>query len=222
MDTALTAAEWQALSDCPLLEGASPELVLRVASDAQTRVCRYSSGEVVYSPGRFLRCLGVLLRGTVEVTQGETSVSVLQPGELFGAAALYNDLPRFATTLTARGDCRALLIPQSQLDGLLGREELLRHNYLRYLSGRIRFLSARLQSLSAGGGEERLVRYLLTNHQDGAVHCSATGLAKRLGISRSSLYRAFEDLEARGLIRREGKTVLVHDLQALSLTIRKE
>ena len=41
-------------------------------------------------------------------------------------------------------------------------------------------------------------------------------LAKRLGLSRASLYRAFEALETAGLIRREGKTVFVLDRGGLA------
>jgi CRP-like cAMP-binding protein len=91
----------------------------------------------------------------------------------------------------------------------------LRQNYLRYLSGRIRFLSARLQALAAGGAEGKLSRYLLENAAEGALVCPATELAQRLGISRASLYRAFQALEDAGLIQRRGKTILVPDPAAL-------
>ena len=40
-------------------------------------------------------------------------------------------------------------------------------------------------------------------------------LAQRLGISRASLYRAFEALENSTLIVRRGKTILIPDLAAL-------
>ncbi len=96
------------------------------------------------------------------------------------------------------------------MDRLLGEEPLLRRNYLRYLSGRIRFLSGRLGALAQTGAEGKLARYLLSSGEP-SVHAPATDLAKRLGLSRASLYRAFEALESAGLIRREGKTVFVLD-----------
>ena len=40
-------------------------------------------------------------------------------------------------------------------------------------------------------------------------------LARRLGISRASLYRAFEELEHGGLIFRQGKTITIPNLSAL-------
>ena len=98
---------------------------------------------------------------------------------------------------------------------LLARESLLSRNYIRYLSGRIRFLNARLGSLAVGDTEGRVVRYLLSSLSYGAVECSASGLARQLGISRASVYRAFQDLEQAGLIRREGRAILVPDPAAL-------
>ena len=108
----------------------------------------FAAGDLLYGPSQFRRSLGVLLAGQVQVTNGSLSVSLLRAGELFGAAALYNDAPEFAAVLTARSPCRVLFLPQETLDRLLGEEPLLRRNYLRYLTGRVRFLSGRLRSVA--------------------------------------------------------------------------
>ena len=211
----LTVEERTLLGGCPLLLGADEALVVRVAGAKDAWVQDFSAGEVLYQPHRFLRCLGVLLSGQVRVTNGTLSVSTLEAGELFGAAALYNDAPDYATTLTAHTPCRAIFFPQSTVDRLLGEEPLLRCNYLRYLSGRIRFLSGRLQSVTQARAEGKLARYLLANAAGGSVSISATDLARRLGLSRASLYRAFDALEKADLIHRTGKTISVPSLPAL-------
>ena len=110
---------------------------------------------------------------------------------------------------------RVLVTKGSLTVSTLGEEALLRRNYLTYLTGRIRFLNARLGSLAVGDTEGRVVRYLLSSLSYGAVECSASGLARQLGISRASVYRAFQDLEQAGLIRREGRAILVPDPAAL-------
>lgn len=166
---------------------------------------------MLYGPGQFRQSLGVILSGQVQVTNGSLSVSLLRAGELFGAAALYNDAPEFAAVLTAQSPCRVLFLPQETLDRLLGEEPLLRRNYLQYLTGRIRFLSGRLRSVAQTGAEGKLARYLLTVPSGEPLRLSATDLAKRLGISRASLYRAFQALEDARLIRREGKSMYVLD-----------
>lgn len=176
----------------------------------------FSAGEAVYSPTQFRKCLGVLLSGRLQVTKGALTVSYLEPGDLFGAAALYSDAPEFATTISAQHTSRCLLLKQETLDRLLAEQALIRENYLRYLTGRIRFLSSRLQSLAQPGAEGKLARYLLANCPQGTLTCPATDLARQLGLSRASLYRAFDTLERGGLIARHGKTTQVLDPAGLN------
>ena len=209
-----TQAERWALERCPLLARVAAERVDCLLEQPGAEIAAFPAGEAVYTPDHFQRRLGVLLSGELQVTKGSLNVSVLQPGDLFGAAALYCD-GAFSTTITARKDSRCLLLEQELVDTLLAEDSAIRAIYLGYLTGRIRFLSGRLQSLAQPGAEGKLARYLLANGGEGQLTCPATDLAKRLGISRASLYRAFEAMEQAGLITRKGKTILIHDPSAL-------
>ena len=219
MFSQLTDQQRASLSVCPLFAGTEQALLDQIMARQGCTLEHFSSGNVIYRPDCFRRSLGILLSGQVRVTKPSLTVSVLECGSLFGAAALYNDAPDYATTLTALSDCTVLMLTQALLDELLGQSTLLRQNYLRYLSSRIRFLSTRLQVLSAGGAEEKLCRYLLENLDNGQLVCSATELSHRLGISRASLYRAFSHLETAGLIRRKGKTIQVPDPAAFGFAL---
>ena len=195
-----------------LLGVCSPALLLEILTSSKAVYEHFPAGAVVYDPTHFKRCLGVLLEGQLQVTKGELSVSVLQPGDLFGAAALYSEAAEFATTITAKKDSRCLLLSQQLVDQLIARDAGFRERYLRYLTGRIHFLSSRMESLSQHGAESKLARYLLSNMvEDHTLTCAATDLARRLGLSRASLYRAFDDLERGGLIARQGKTISIPD-----------
>lgn len=210
-----TQEEAALLTGGPLFQGVDPDL-LRSLLEGAVRA-RFEPG-VVFSPQRFRRCLAVVLSGQLQVTKGSLAVSVLGPGDLFGAAALYNDEPEFASTITAKGPSVCLMLEQPLVDRLLAEQALIRENYLRYLTGRIRFLSGRLQALAQPGAEGKLARYLLAGG-GGTVTCPATELCQRLGISRASLYRAFSALEESGLIAREGKTITVVDPTGLETVL---
>lgn len=200
----------------PLLSACAPAVLLELLTSSKAIYDRFPAGTVVYDPAHFQRCLGILLEGQLQVTKGDLSVSVLEPGEIFGAAALYSDAAEFATTITARKDSRCLLLPQGLVDELIARDAAFRERYLRYLTGRIHFLSSRLDSLAQHGAEGKLGRYLLSSADaSNTITCSATDLARRLGLSRASLYRAFEVLEGSGLIVRTGKTITIPDPAAL-------
>ena len=200
-----------------LLGACSLPALLELLTASSAVYQTFPAGETVYDPTHFRRCLGVVLEGQLQVTKGGLSVSTLEPGEVFGAAALFSDAAEFATTITAKKDSRCLLLPQTLVDKLIAKDAKFRERYLRYLTGRIHFLSGRLDSLAQQGAEGKLGRYLLSNMgENNTVTISATDLAKRLGLSRASLYRAFEVLEENGLITRSGKTITVPDPTALN------
>ena len=210
----LTVEELHLLAACPLFLGVEEALLYRLAREAGR--AEFSSGQVVYDPDHFRRCLGVVLSGRLQVTKGSLAVSLLEPGDLFGAAALYSGEAEFASTITAQRPSACLMLEQSLVDRLLAEQGQIRENYLRYLTGRIRFLSGRLQTLAQPGAEGKLARYLLAN---GGSSCPATELCQRLGVSRASLYRAFAALEDSGLITRKGKTITVVDPAGLETVL---
>lgn len=217
MDFNLPAPQLELLSRCPLFAGCDPATIHRALKDGGCTVAEFATGQTLYQPHRFSRSLGVLLSGSVRVTRDTLVISVLAPGELFGAAALFNDLPDYATTLTAAVPCRVVLLEQQLISRLMDEDTRVRDNYIRYLSGRIRFLSGKVQSLAAPGVDGKLARFLLSRltPDEPVLCCPSADLARRLGISRASLYRAFELLEARGLITHENRTLRVTDFAGL-------
>ena len=212
----LTEEETALLSACPLFQGTEKGLLRQLAEEAERT--EFSSGQVVYSPRHFRRSLGVVLSGQLQVTKGTLAVSALEPGDLFGAAALYSGEREFASTITAKGASRCLMLDQQLMDRLLAEHSQIRENYLRYLTGRIRFLSGRLQTLAQPGVEGKLARYLMAAGS-GTVTCPAAQLCQRLGVSRASLYRAFSALEDSGLILRQGKTITIVDPAGLETVL---
>ena len=204
----LNQEELSLLAACPLFQKVEGGWLRSLAELEGAGRTRFAPGQVVYDPRHFRRSLGVVLSGQLQVAKGSLAVSVLGPGDLFGAAALYSDEPEFAATITAKGASRCLMLEQRLVDRLLAEQGQIRENYLRYLTGRVRFLSGRLQTLAQPGVEGKLARYLLAS---GGRSCPAPPLCQRLGMSRASLYRAFAALEDSGLITRKGKTITVLD-----------
>jgi len=196
---------------CPLFSGMEECTVLEALAEEGVRRAVYRKGETVYRPDEFSRDLGIVLSGSLDVTKGEFPVSRLRAGDLFGAAALYNEEPDYVTTLRVREDCTVLLMSQSWLERQMDLRAPVRRNYIRYLSGRIRFLSGKMDELSGPTAEAKLFHYLVQRAEAGRVEldCSMTELAKRLGMGRASLYRVLDGLEQENKIKRSGKCVLL-------------
>lgn len=205
----LSEADLALLEKSFFFSGADEGLLAQVAQDPRCRVSVCAKGEDIFTPHTFIHALGVVLSGRVQVRKEGLLVSELTEGDLFGAAALFNQREDYAATLTARSGCRVLLLPQEMVTALMAKAPLLAANYIRYLSGRIRFLEGKLDGLLAGSAERKLAQHLLDRSGDETG--SLTELAGRLGVSRASLYRALDALCATGAISREGKRIRVLD-----------
>lgn len=175
----------------------------------------YSRGDVVFSTGSFYRALGIVLSGRILVTKNRMPISRLSRGQVFGAAAMFNQLNSFATTLTCENDCQVVYFSQELLESMMRRDFRVAENYIRYQAGRIRFLTQKIDGLSASGAESKLARYLLDLGDNSAQASSMSELAEMLGIGRASLYRAIDSLCGSHAIEKKGKKLLVLDREVL-------
>ena len=85
------------------------------------------------------------------MTNGSLSVSLLRAGEPSArppSTTTRRSSPPSSPPAPPAGSCFSL---RETLDRLLGEEPPLRRNYLRYLTGRVRFLSGRLRSVAQTG-----------------------------------------------------------------------
>ena len=202
------------LQETFLFAGISREEVIAILTALPGTPRTYRRDEAIFTPGRFERALGIVLEGRILVTKGDgaLTVSELKRGDLFGAATLFNGEETYVSTLTARTAARVLFLPLATVETLLEENPVIRMNYIRYLSGRIRFLSGRLDGMIRRMGENRLLSYLDDNAApDGTVQLNVTmkELASRMNMSRATLYRELDRLTESGLIAREGHAIRV-------------
>ena len=176
---------------------------------------RYNKGEVIFDQTHFERALGIVASGRIKAAKlkGEQSLPLraFGPGEIFGAAALFGG-EDYVTRLEAATDCCIVFLSQPLVQDLFAREGRVALNYIRFLSDRIRFLNAKIDSFTAGSAEERLARYLLTlpvQEDTVTLPCSLSELAKALDIGRASLYRALDAIEDAGIIGRAGHHITI-------------
>ncbi len=201
-----------------LLQGLSEEERRTLWAGAPLPV-RFEKGESIYSCHAFRRALGVMLQGEAQVWRaGEDGRRVvmnrLPVGSVFGAAALFGECEAYVTEISALRRCAVLFVSQQQASDWMRGHYAIAENYIRFLSGRIRFLNQKIAEFTDGQTEDRLVRYFLDHRSgDGRVILpgSLTELAQTLNIGRSSLYRSLDALTASGAVRREGRRIFVDD-----------
>ena len=221
----LKAGEWERISTCALFQGIGEQVVARALEDARCRLEALAKGAVVFDVYDYRNCLGVVLAGTIAVTKPSSSryvMAALGRGSLFGSANLYDDDTGVVTVLTASSDCRIVFFPRELLETLMREAHDIALNYIRFLTGRVRFLNDKIQGLVSASAEAALKQYLLQNAVVSGEKCfvrlsgSISSLAETLNIGRASLYRAFQVLQRTGAIRKNGKEIEIIDPDVLS------
>ena len=219
----LTETETELVLKTELFRGSPPSVLTRILAVSDCTAAVYEKNDVVYDKTSFSRSLGIVLEGRLRVTKENADkrpivMSTLQRGALFGAAALFNDAPEFATKITAIEHSRVLFLPQRLIKRMIEREPFIAENYIRYLSERILFLNRKIYFLTAGTAEQRLAGFLLDNLAVGEfseMPMPMHRLADALNMSRASLYRAFDELTASGAVSKQGKLVCINNAELL-------
>ena len=219
----LTEIETELVSKTELFRGSPPSVLARILAVSDCTAAEYEKNEVVYDKANFYRSLGIVLEGRLRVTKENADkrpivMSTLQRGAIFGAAALFNSEPEYATKITAIERSRVLFLPQRLIKRMIEREPDIAENYIRYLSERILFLNRKIYFLTAGTAEQRLAGFLLDNLAVGEfseMPMTMHRLADALNMSRASLYRAFDELTASGAVSKQGKLVCINNAELL-------
>ncbi len=219
----LNEIETELVSKTELFRGSPPSMLTRILAVSDCTAAEYEKNEVVYDKTNFSRSLGIVLEGRLRVTKENADkrpivMSTLQRGAMFGAAALFNSEPEYATKITAIERSRVLFLPQRLIKRMIEREPDIAENYIRYLSERILFLNRKIYFLTAGTAEQRLAGFLLDNLAVGEfseMPMTMHRLADALNMSRASLYRAFDELTASGAVSKQGKLVCINNAELL-------
>lgn len=219
----LNEIETELVSKTELFRGSPPSVLARILAVSDCTATEYEKNEVVYDKTNFYRSLGIVLEGRLRVTKENADkrpivMSTLQRGAIFGAAALFNSEPEYATKITAIERSRVLFLPQRLIKRMIEREPDIAENYIRYLSERILFLNRKIYFLTAGTAEQRLAGFLLDNLAVGEfseMPMTMHRLADALNMSRASLYRAFDELTASGAVSKQGKLVCINNAELL-------
>ncbi len=168
-------------------------------------VCRFDAGEAISPGGDGGAC--VLLRGKA-AARGESGVALnfFEEGSFFGVASLFGGA-EYVSTVRAESACEVVFVGEKELERLFAECPAAALSYIRFLSGRIRFLNSKIAAFTAPSAAEALLVWARENAADGVAVAGRgwSALARTLGIGRASLYRAMDELEQSGRAVREGE-----------------
>ena len=208
----------EALKKSRLFSEAEDELIKELLSSGEYEITLCKKGETVFSPENEDVRLALVLKGSLEVSKstgrGKLFMNTLTVGAVSGMSCLFGDAASFPTTVTAREETRLLFITRAQLMSLFGRYPDILQKYLTLLSKKICFLNEKIESITAPDAKQALRGYLLdaagkAGSDTFTLPVSAGTLASSIGIGRTSLYRAFEQLTEEGFLTKNGRLISI-------------
>lgn len=173
----------------------------------------FKKGETVFSKENSVPSLSVIIEGSARVMKGETVISHLNEGDIYGAAFLYNDVSYFQNTVIAISPLKVITVSKDGVDKIIKSDPSVALNYIKYLSHRVSFLNDKIEGFTAQSAEDKLMHYLKKHADRVGTECEITvsmkELSSVLGISRASLYRVLDSLEKAQKIRRDNKKIFI-------------
>ena len=202
------------LSECELFFGCSAETVNELLACERVR---YETGESV--SGDRLGMLGVILSGKFTIKSadgGRVLMNSVGAGGVFGAATVFiggNSI----SSITAAMRSEVLFVPRGALERIFDADGGFAVSYARLLSEKIEFLNKKIIALSSARADVALAAYLHDARADGdgiKLNCSAC--ARKLGVGRTTLYRAIKMLEDDGIISYIDGKIIIRDAGKLA------
>ncbi|MBO4888866.1 MAG: Crp/Fnr family transcriptional regulator [Firmicutes bacterium] len=217
MSQSLTRSQQEIVRKCFLFKGFPEEKLEEIMKELSARSFR--GGEPIYTPEEYQKSLGIVVEGEVAVMKpGGAQLNVIEKGGCFGAAALFDEESEagsYVTTLIAHKACQVVFLSDVRLMEWFYEYPQMAINYIRFLSGRVRFLNKRIDSYTSPSSEEALMQLLRESADEEGIVLVQGGyakLARTLSLSRATLYRALGKLEEEGLIQKEGNMIHVLEL----------
>lgn len=159
----------------------------------------------------------------------ENLLSVQGPGEMFGELSLFDPGPRTATA-TAVNDALLYELSHDELIAWIGEHPPVAIHLLQALAHRLRRTNEALADLVFADVPGRVAKALLDLStrfgepvEDGtrvAHGLTQEELAQLVGASRETVNKALADFTSRGWVRREGRAVVLLDVERLERRAR--
>jgi len=222
----------EVLRQAPLFSALDDEAATALrASMSETKLRR---GDVLFHEGDAGDKLYVITDGKVKLgrtsADGRENLLAIQgPGQMFGELSLFDPGPRSATVTAVTDTVFSSLSHEDLLKWLDGRPAVAR-GLLAQLAGRLRRANDVVADLVFSDVPGRVAKALLDlSHRFGqqtdegvrvAHDLTQEELAQLVGASRETVNKALADFAARGWVRREGRAVVLLDVERLERRAR--
>lgn len=213
----MTNRDKEVLFSNPLFKTLDRSLCEDWIKSGSAKIISFDKGEAVMTEESFSRCLIVILKGSAAVIKRgldgrQTVINLLLCGDVFGMATLFFEQDEYPSEIITEKPCRMAFFPKELAEEAFSSSPEFSKAYVTLLSQKIHFLNERLRTFTEGETDERLLRWIKDvsgGKTEFCLPCPVSRVAEAIGVGRASLYRAFDSLQAEGVLKKSGKSIVI-------------
>ena len=213
----------QALSKSALCKEFTQDELLSLLEENNTEIKKYEKGSFVFEEGDVPDRLYVLIYGLVEVSKLTFSgkkiliTTIENPGDMFAEVYMFMGKSKYDMSAQTGEESLILSISSEFFENIsyntnaLAAEKI-RKNLMSIFAMKAYNLSGKVRLLGCGSIREKISLYLIENQTPSgeiAKNPSSEELADYLNVTRPSLSRELGNMEKEGIIRLDGRKIVI-------------
>jgi CRP-like cAMP-binding protein len=220
-----------ALLACPLFRDLDENRLDQLIAAHPFHLKRFGSGELIARAGEVVHFLHIVISGSVkgemiDFTGKVIKIEDMGPSRPLATAFLFGSQNRYPVNIIANEPVQIFSISRDSFLRIMQSSDLVLKNFVDAVSSRGQFLSNKIRFLSFTTIKGKLAHYLLelSGKQGGSAVIllphSQSQLSELFGVARPSIGRAIGEMNRDGLIRTDGKQVILLDQIRLSALLK--
>lgn len=221
--------DYTILERSTLFRGVSSRDLRSFLESAPHHIQCYDKDETIFHLMENADRIGIILEGRVEAQKlfpngSHVNVSIRNPGDLIGPAAVFSTSHRYPCDVTAVEPVTLMMFRKEDLLKLMQKDMRIMENLITEIASATYLLQQRLELLSYSGIAQKAAFFLLLRQRETGsstiqIPDSMTRWASIMNVSRTSLHREIKKLESQGIIQCSSHKIRILDDTALQQTL---
>jgi CRP/FNR family transcriptional regulator, dissimilatory nitrate respiration regulator len=209
---------YELLTNTPLFRGLSELEIKTILSAVPFHEKKFSAGTIIAQSGETVSRLMIVTSGTAKGEMVDYAGRVIKIEDIpapnaLASAFMFGPRNVFPVNVISVTDTRLLVIEKNDFLKLMMTNDHILVNFLNMISGRSQFLSEKIKFLNFRTIKGKLAQYILHRDESASnivrLDRTQNDLADFFGVTRPSIARAIGEMEKDGLIKAEGKNIVI-------------
>lgn len=196
-----------------------PMLLEDYLANGQFQRQSYNKNEIIHFEGDPCRQIEIIIEGQIVIERiglaGDLmTVNHFHPGDIIGANLIFSSGDSYPMTITARKPTQVIIVEKDVLFELCNSYPAFLMQFIKVISDLSVLIVTKMKNRISRTIRQSIITYLNKQYQLQkkpaiALTMSKKSLAEMFGVSRTSLSRELQKMEAEGLISFDAKTIVI-------------